>query len=137
MSPHTRMRERSVPAHSLHRPPRRPPPHRLGPPPPCPPRRPRGLGGGLLWGLAVREPRTAALTLTAPPLLRLAAPATGGARNRAYERRSSLYRRMFRVGLMSSMNSIRADCRVRKTPSMAEVTAFEVCFSTPRIIMQR
>ncbi len=48
-----------------------------------------------------------------------------------------LYRRMFRGGLMSSMNSIRVDCRVRKTPSMAEVTALEFCFSTPRIIMQR
>lgn len=47
------------------------------------------------------------------------------------------YRRMFRVGLMSSMNSIRVDCRVRKTPSIAEVTALEFCFSTPRMIMQR
>src|SRR3990172_12203737 len=113
MSPHTRMRERSVPAHSLHRPPRRPPPHRLGPPPEC---RLRSLGGGLRSWLAVRETRTAALNLTAPPLLRLAAPATGGARNRAYERRSSLYRRMFRVGLMSSMNSIHASCPAPKTP---------------------
>ena len=44
---------------------------------------------------------------------------------------------MFSVGLMSSMNSMRVDWRVRKTPSMAEVTAFEFCFSTPRMIMQR
>src|SRR4030042_715863 len=47
------------------------------------------------------------------------------------------YRRMFRVGLMSSMNSIRVDCRVRKTPRMAEGTALEFGFSPPRMIMQR
>ncbi len=33
-------------------------------------------------------------------------------------------------------NSLRVSCW-RKTPSMAEVTAAECCFSTPRIIMQR
>src|SRR3970282_2292778 len=37
----------------------------------------RSLGGGLRSWLAVRWTRTAALNLTAPPLLRLAAPATG------------------------------------------------------------
>src|SRR3972149_5239837 len=40
----------------------------------------RSLGGGLRSWLAVRETRTAALNLTAPPLLRLAAPATGDPR---------------------------------------------------------
>src|SRR3972149_5346179 len=43
-------------------------------------RLPRSLGGGLRSWLAVRETRTAALNLTAPPLLRLAAPATGDPR---------------------------------------------------------
>src|SRR3970282_2659710 len=40
----------------------------------------RSLGGGLRSWLAVRWTSTAALNLTAPPLLRLAAPATGGPR---------------------------------------------------------
>jgi hypothetical protein len=44
---------------------------------------------------------------------------------------------MFRFGLISSMNSIRVIVRVRKTPSMADVTALEFDFSTPRIIMHR
>ena len=35
------------------------------------------------------------------------------------------------------MNSARVSGRSRKAPSIAEVTAFEFCFSTPRISMQR
>ena len=44
---------------------------------------------------------------------------------------------MLRFGLISSMNSIRVELRVRNTPSIAEVTALEFDFSTPRIIMHR
>ena len=39
--------------------------------------------------------------------------------------------------LISSMNSARVSGRSRKEPSMAEVTAFEFCFSTPRMSMHR
>ena len=39
--------------------------------------------------------------------------------------------------LISSTNSPRVMGQSRKAPSMAEVTAFEFCFSTPRISMQR
>ncbi len=35
------------------------------------------------------------------------------------------------------MNSARVSGRSRKAPSIADVTAFEFCFSTPRISMQR
>src|SRR5437899_9323597 len=38
--------------------------------------------------------------------------------------------------LMSSMNSARVSGRSRNAPSMAEVTALEFCFSTPRTSMQ-
>ncbi len=47
------------------------------------------------------------------------------------------YLTMFRFGFINSRNSIRVDSRVRNTPSIAEVTAFAFCFSTPRIIMHR
>ena len=39
--------------------------------------------------------------------------------------------------LISSMNSARVSGRSRKAPSMAEVTALEFCFSTPRMSMHR
>jgi hypothetical protein len=53
------------------------------------------------------------------------------------KRESAGYLTMLRFGLISSRNSIRVDSRVRNTPSIAEVTAFAFCFSTPRIIMHR
>ena len=42
-----------------------------------------------------------------------------------------------RPDLISSMNSARVSGRSRNAPSIADVTAFEFCFSTPRMIMQR
>src|SRR5262249_20644333 len=39
--------------------------------------------------------------------------------------------------LISSMNSARVSALSRKAPSIADVTALEFCFSTPRISMQR
>src|SRR2546429_211618 len=42
-----------------------------------------------------------------------------------------------RPDLISSMNSARVSGRSRKEPSIAEVTAFEFCFSTPRMSIQR
>src|SRR5204863_477048 len=40
-----------------------------------------------------------------------------------------------RPALISSMNSARVSGRSRKPPDMAEVTALEFCFSTPRLAM--
>src|SRR2546422_32612 len=42
-----------------------------------------------------------------------------------------------RPDLISSMNSARVSGRSRKAPSIADVTALEFCFSTPRMSMQR